>query len=33
VPAYARGMKKFLIFLLVAGLIGLVVKQMMENEA
>jgi hypothetical protein len=27
------GMKKFLVFLIVAGLIGFVVKQMMENDA
>lgn len=27
------GMKKFLMFLLVAGLVGFVVKQMMDNDS
>jgi hypothetical protein len=31
--AYAWSMKKVLLFLLVAGLIGFVVKQIMENDA
>ena len=32
-PAYARGMKKFLVFLVVAALIGFIVKQMMDSES